>query len=129
MQDKFVRLCLVYILSTTVEITFNKFFIDFLRQFWGNKLFKLQTFQTSALCEKLSNVSSLFFRYHSQKCFKKAFFRVIKVPYKSVLLSVITCRHLSDLLYPKVLYKSVLLSSKNVVLHKLTSLIIPKSVF
>ena len=37
---------------------------------------------------------------------------------KSVLLSIITFRHLSWLSYPKVLYKSVLLSSKNVALRK-----------
>ena len=35
----------------------------------------------------------------------------------------------TDLSYPEVLYKSVLLSSKNVALRKLTSLIIPKNVF
>ena len=34
-----------------------------------------------------------------------------------------------DLPYPEVLYKSVLLSSKNVAFPNLTSLILPKSVF
>ena len=50
-----------------------------------------------------------------------------KVLFKSVLLSIISCRYLS-LTYQntKVLYKNVLLSSKNVDLRNLTSLIIPK---
>ena len=55
---------------------------------------------------------------------------MIKVPYKSVLLPVITCHHLSLAYHTqkyliKVLYKGVLLSSKNVALRDLTSLSIP----
>ena len=42
------------------------------------------------------------------------------------LLLLVATYYLS---YPKVFYKSVLLSSKNVALRKLTSLIIPKNVF
>ena len=54
--------------------------------------------------------------------------------YKSTLQRCsIICYYLSplitDLSYPKVLYKNVLLSSKNVALRKLTSLVIPKNVF
>ena len=55
---------------------------------------------------------------------------MIEVPYKSVLLPDITCHHLSlayhtQKYFIKVLYKSVLLSSKNEALRNLTSLSIP----
>ena len=100
----------VYSLSTTVEITFT------LPNLHLKKLTKNQlNFSNSIFCfmwktknirdlssltflEKLNNFSSFFFflTYHFQKYFIKAFYcLIIKVPYKVVLLSIITCRHLS----------------------------------
>ena len=104
----------VYSISTTVKITF------LLQKLYLKKLTKKQlNFQTPsfALGEKLSNFSSyFFFTHHFQK---SVLLSIIKVPYKSVLLPIITCRNLK-LTYnthPKVLYKSALLSSKNVALR------------
>ena len=80
------------------------------------KLFKLH----HALCEKLSNFSPLLF------------FSLI-IPKSTLQKRSIVYYYLSpliiDLSYPKILYKSVLLSSENVAFLNLTSLIIPKSVF
>ena len=71
-----------------------------------------------------------FFTYHSQKYFTKAFFYLLqKFLIKAFYYLLLLLPLIIDLSYPKVPCKSVLLSSKNVALRKLTSLIIPKSVF
>ena len=53
----------------------------------------------------------------------------MKVPYKSVLLSIITQRDLSSTYHTQKYFMSVLLSSKNVASRNLMSLITRKSAF
>ena len=110
----------VYYLPTTVQITYYPKTVS-------QKTKKQpKTFQTPsfALCEKLSNFSFFFFpTYHFQKYFKKPFFCLLKAFYY-LLLFVVTY---IDLSCPKVFYKRVLLSSNNVAMCNLRSLIIPKA--
>ena len=68
----------VYSLSATIEITF------ILLKLYLKKLTKKQLNFSFALCEKLSNFSLFLFHLLHPK-----------VLYKQVLLSIITCRHLS----------------------------------
>ena len=93
------------------------------------KLFKLHLL----LYVKNCVTYHLFFTYHPQKNFIKSFSCLFLPSYKNVILSVIPHYYflplVIDVSYPKVLYKSVLLSNKNVALRNVTSLIIPKSVF
>ena len=106
----------VYSLPATVDITVILPKLDLKKPTNSN-----QTVQTPhfALCGKLSNFSSLFFSLIIPKSTLQK--RSIIYYYLPPLII--------DLSYPKVLCKSVLLSSKNVAFPNLTSLIIPKSVF
>ena len=103
----------VYSLSTTVEITF------ILPNLYLKKSIKKQlNFSNSIFCSMWKTEQLFFFFFFHlsfpKVLYKSALFSIIKVPYKDVLLSIITCCHLS------LTYKSVLLSSKNVALRKLT---------
>ena len=119
----------VCFLSTTADIAFivPKLYLE-------KSIKKQLNFSNSIFCSmwKTDQLFIIFFTYHSEKYLMKAFF----LYYKSTLWRwrcSIIYYYLSpliiDLSHPKVLYKSVLLSSKNVALCKLTSLIIPKNVF
>ena len=121
----------VYSLKTTVKITFVLPKLDLKKSI--KKQSNFPNSKSFALCEQLSN----FLLSYSMKTFYCLLSRILdslalkhscyyKSTSKSVLLSIITYH---DLSYPKVLYKSVLLSGKNVALRKLTPLIIPKSLF
>ena len=114
----------VYSLSTTVDIAF------ILPKLHPKKSTKKRlNFSNSIFCSmrKTEQLFIIFFHLSFLEVLHKSvLLSIVKVPYKSVQLSIINCRHLS---YPNVLYKSVLLSSRNAVLCNLTSLIILKSVF
>ena len=73
----------------------------------------------------------LLLTFHSQKYFIKVLYCLLWPSIKKYIIKTF-CYLLFpilDLSYPKVLYKRVLLSSKKVALHSLTSLIITKSIF
>ena len=114
----------VYSLSNTVEINFILPKLDLKKLTKkGIKFFILRLFIYVKNLETFYH----FFSLHPQKYFTKAFHCLLqKYLVKSFyyLLPIII-----DLSYPKVLYKSVILSAKNVALRNLTSLIIPKGVF
>ena len=107
----------VYSLSTTVDITFILPKLDLKTDKKAIKLFKLHFW----LCVKNGATFHhffFFFTYHPKSTLQK---RSIVYYYFSPLII--------DLLYPKVLYKSVVLSSKNAAFPNRTSLIIPESLF
>ena len=132
MQSKSVSLFIsgvsgVYSLSTKVEITF------ILPKLYPKKSIKKKlNFPNSIFCyvwktEQLFTFFSLIFP-------ESTLWKLSILYYKSTLwICSIIYYYLPpliiDLSYPKIFYKSVLLSSKNVALRKLTSLIIPKNVF
>ena len=122
MKSKSVALCLVlYSLSTTVDMLFSQNCILKNRQKKGIIFSKLRLLLYVKNWENFHH----FFSLHPQKYFTKAFYcLLLKYLVKSFYywLPIII-----DLSYPKVLYKSVILSGKNVALRKLTSLIIPKA--
>ena len=116
----------VYSLSTVVEITF------ILRKLYLKKLINKQlNFSNSIFCSmcKTEQHFTIFFSV----IIPKSTLQKRSIVYKKKYLIKAFYYYLSpliiDLSYSKVLCKSVLLSSKNVTLCKLTSLIIPKSVF
>ena len=90
-QSRYIGLCLMYTLFQP--------WLTFL--FSQNKIStkKQLNFSNSIFCcvwktEQLFII--FFFTYHSRKYFIKTFYCLLytKVPYKSFLLSIITCRHL-----------------------------------
>ena len=103
----------VYSLSTTIEITFILPKLDLKKP-------TKQQLNFSLLC--VENWAT-FHHYFFSLIIPKIALQKRSIIYY-YLLPLIT-----DLSYPKVHYKSVLLSSKNVALCNLTSIIIPKSVF
>ena len=106
----------VYSLSTTVDLTFIPPKLDL------KKLTKKQfSFSNSIYCSvwKTEQLFIIFFSLIIPKSTLQK--RSIVYYYLSPLII--------DLSYPKILYKSVVLSGKNVAFSNLTSLIIPKSVF
>ena len=117
-------------LSTTVEITCilpklswkidkepinRSLFLKHLRVATSAiKLFKLHIL---LYVKNWATFHHFFHLSFSKVLYESVLFFIIKVLYKDVLLSIITCRHLLLTYHTqKVLYKSVLLSSKNVVL-------------
>ena len=116
MQRKYIELCLVYTL------------------FQPRSTFILPKLDLKKSTKKQLNFSNSIFCsvWKTEQLFFIIFFSLI-IPKSTLQKRSIIYYYLSpliiDLSYPKVLYKSVLLSSKNVAFPNLTSLIIHKSVF
>ena len=113
MQNKYVRLCLVH--TITVDITFILPKLDLKKP-----KTKQSNFSNSTFCSV----------WKTEQLFFIIFFSLI-IPKSTLQKRSIIYYYLSpliiDLSYPKVLHKSVLLSSKNVTFPNLTSLTIPKA--